>query len=196
MQYQAAKTFILNELDHHLSPSLLYHGKHHTLDVLKVTRQLCVLERVGRQNTLLLKTAALFHDTGFMRSTKDHEWHGCDIARTFLPQFGYTTADIEAICGMIMATKIPQSPKTSLEAILCDADLDYLGRPDFYPIGQTLFQELKNLGVLHDEQTWNRIQVNFLSAHQFFTPTNIAAREPVKQQYLNELRMLISTYSI
>jgi predicted metal-dependent HD superfamily phosphohydrolase len=194
MQYRAAKAFIINELKTKLSYNLTYHGLHHTLDVLTVTRALCVSERVERRDVLLLKTAALFHDAGFTRSTREHEQHGCDIARTFLPKFGYKTPDIETICGMIMATKIPQSPKTRLEGILCDADLDYLGREDFYPIGQTLFEELKWLGVLTTEQAWNRLQINFLNAHHFCTPTNIALRESVKQLHLNELRMLVATY--
>ncbi len=194
MQYRAAKAFIINELKSKLSPNLTYHGIHHTLDVLAMTRALCVSERVERRDVLLLKTAALFHDSGFTRSTREHEQHGCDIARTYLPQFGYKNADIEIICGMIMATKIPQSPKTRLEAILCDADLDYLGREDFYPIGQTLFEELKYLGVLTTEQAWNRLQINFLTAHRFCTQTNLALREPVKQLYLNELRMLVGMY--
>lgn len=54
-----------------------------------------------------------------------HEFEGCLIARTALPGFGYTGEDI-MICGMIMATKIPQSPTNILEEIICDADLDYL----------------------------------------------------------------------
>ena len=58
----------------------------------------------------------------------------------------------EQICGMIMATKIPQSPKNYLEQILCDADLDYLGRDDFYDIGGTLFKELKTYNVLDTEE--------------------------------------------
>ncbi|MEN9612685.1 MAG: hypothetical protein RLZZ628_3499 [Bacteroidota bacterium] len=194
MQYQAAKTFIINELKTKLSSNLTYHGIHHTLDVLAATRALCTAERVGRRDTLLLKTAALFHDAGFTRSVREHERQGCEIARTFLPQFDYQNGEIEIICGMIMATKIPQSPQTRLEAILCDADLDYLGRNDFYPIGQTLFEELKSLGVLTTEQDWNRLQVHFLTAHRFCTQTNLTLREPVKQFYLTELRILVASY--
>ena len=63
---------------------------------------------------------------------------------------------------MIMATKIPQSPRNGLEEIICDADLDYLGRDDFYEIGATLFEELKAYNVLQNEREWNRIQVKFL----------------------------------
>jgi hypothetical protein len=83
--------------------------------------------------------------------------------RENLPSFGYSEADITTICGMIMATRIPQSPANLLESILCDADLDYLGRDDFKKIGQTLFEEFTEYSILHDEQAWNRLQVSFLS---------------------------------
>ena len=35
------------------------------------------------------------------------------------------------------ATKIPQTPLTKLEEIICDADLDYLGREDFFEISRS-----------------------------------------------------------
>ena len=93
-----------------------------------------------------------------------------------------------------MSTKIPQSPSTLLEDILCDADLDYLGRDDFFTIGGTLFEELQAYNLIGDEQVWNRLQVSFLSAHRFHTRTNKTLREPVKQRYLEELQELVSTY--
>jgi hypothetical protein len=95
---------------------------------------------------------------------------------------------------MIMATKIPQSPQNLLEEILCDADLDYLGRNDFFPIGETLFEEMKTYHLIADEQTWNRLQVNFLTAHHYFTRTNKVIRESIKQNYLDKLRVLVASY--
>jgi hypothetical protein len=95
---------------------------------------------------------------------------------------------------MIMATKIPQTPTNLLEQILCDADLDYLGRPDFHHIGQSLFEEMQAYHLLNDEQAWNRLQVSFLSAHRYHTQTNKTQREPVKAAYLLELKQLVATY--
>ena len=169
MNYHAAKAFILDKLEQELSDQLTYHGLHHTLDVLYVTSELCYLEKISPYETLLLKTAALFHDSGFTVNNVEHEKLGCDIARKWLPQYGYTKIEIERICGMIMATKIPQSPQNFLEKIICDADLDYLGRDDFYEIGSTLFQELKAYNILTSEKDWNRLQVSFLENHTFFT---------------------------
>ena len=194
MNYTAAKTFILNKLEKELSDQLTYHGLHHTLDVLNITIALCDAEKISPYNRLLLKTAALFHDSGFTINNVEHEKIGCSIAREALPQFHYSAEDIEMICGMIMATKIPQSPQNHLEEIICDADLDYLGRDDFYPIGQTLFEELKMFKIIQEEEAWNRIQVDFLEKHHFFTATNIAKRKPGKEKYLIELKEIVAGY--
>lgn len=194
MKYRAAKTFILEKLKRELTDKLTYHGRHHTLDVLKITSELCEAENVSKKNTKLLKTAALFHDCGFTETYSDHEEKGCEIARKHLPRFEYSEKDIEKICGMIMATKIPQAPKNHLEEIICDADLDYLGRKDFYSIGNTLFQEFREYNVVQDEKAWNRLQVGFIGNHSYFTKTTLKRREAKKQKYLKELKKLVKTY--
>ena len=53
-----------------------------------------------------------------------------------------------------MATKFPQDPHNLLEEIICDADLDFLGRTDFYPIGNSLFEELQDYQLIGDLQSW------------------------------------------
>lgn len=194
MNFHAAKAFILDKLESELSNQLYYHGIHHTLDVLYTVEELCYYEKVTPYEEMLLKTAALFHDSGFTISPQEHERLGCSIARDHLPRYGYKPKEIERICGMIMATKIPQTPKNNLEQIICDADLDYLGRDDFYDIGRTLFEELKASNVLNSEEAWNRIQVSFLEQHSFFTRTNRKRRAPKKQRYLTELKELVAEY--
>ena len=194
MNYHAVKAFILNKLENELSDDLFYHGLHHTLDVLYITAELCYRERVSPYHTLLLRTAALFHDSGFTISNHDHEELSCQIAKKYLPRFDFSPKEVKAICGMIMATKIPQSPRNKLEKILCDADLDYLGRDDFYDIGHTLFEELKAYNILQTEEDWNKLQVKFLENHSFFTPTNQKRRSLRKNKYLRELREVVKNY--
>jgi uncharacterized protein len=48
--------------------------------------------------------------------------------------------------------------------------------------------------VLSSEESWNRIQVNFLEQHSFFTRTNRRRRAPKKQQYLRELKEIVAQY--
>jgi len=192
MEIEKAEKFILGLLSTHLSPTLYYHGLHHTLDVTNAALILAEEEGIQQEESLkLLKTAALFHDTGFLNIYKNHEEEGCGIARAQLPLYAYSEEQIDQICGMIMATKIPQSPKNRLEEILCDADLDYLGREDFEPISSSLFQELRARGIIENEKTWNSIQVKFLESHRYHTKSARDKRESSKQNRLAELRKLV-----
>lgn len=190
MQYKAAKAFILKKLKEELSPELTYHGIHHTLEVLEMVEEIALFEGgISDYDLELLKIAALYHDSGFTEGMDNHEMRGVDICNRHLPEFGYEEKEIELISGMIMATKIPQSPKNNLERIICDADLDYLGREDFYSIGNTLYEELRSFGVIKTKNEWNKIQVSFLTKHAYHTETNIVRRTSKKQAYLQELRV-------
>lgn len=108
----------------------------------------------------LLKTAAWLHDIGYIWDDKSHEERGCQFAKEFLPGWGFSIDEIDTICGMIMATKIPQSPNNLLEQIICDADLDYLGREDYFIISERLLDELKNSRELSPSE-WKKIQLGF-----------------------------------
>ena len=184
MDQQAAETYILGRLRDGLPAHRSYHSHDHTLDVYRTAITIALAEGVGGEDMDLLKTAALFHDSGFLIQDNEHEQGSCMIAREALPGFGYTDAQIDRICVMIMATRIPQDPVNELSRILCDADLDYLGRPDFFRIGATLFSEFKHYGVLTTEREWNELQVRFLEKHRYFPRRSRLVREPVKRRHL------------
>jgi hypothetical protein len=90
-----------------------------------------------------------------------------------------------------MATELPPKPKTTLERIMCDSDLDYLGRIDFIPVSNTLYDELKaqnKMGALND---WNKIQVKFLTSHSYFTDTANKLREVNKEKQIERIKNII-----
>lgn len=113
---------------------------------------------------------------------------GCSIAREALPEFGYSEAQTQRVCDPVMATKLPTGPKDALGMILCDADLDYLGRSDFFRIGATLFQEFKHYGIVKDERDRNELQVRFMESQTYYTPISRAEREPQKQVHLLKVK--------
>ena len=191
MDYTRLHADILLRLKEGLSPVLYYHGVHHTIDVMSALTQIANAEGVDEHDLALLQTAALLHDSGFLTTYTTHEEAGCSFSREILPGYGYTDEEITIICGMIMSTKIPQSPKTKLEEIICDADLDYLGRADFYPIANSLFRELQGRGTIDNENDWNKLQIKFLSAHSYFTQTSRRLREAEKQQRIEELKKIV-----
>ncbi|HPD65307.1 MAG TPA: HD domain-containing protein [Bacteroidia bacterium] len=194
MHYQKLEEFVLNKLRLELDPRLYYHGIHHTLDVLSACRKIGFSEGIHGDEMILLQTAALFHDLGFIRQYKGHEEVSCQLADDILPGFGYTRNHIQIVNEMIMATRIPQSPKSLLGQIICDADLDYLGRNDFEPIAHSLFKELMAFQLISGEEQWNRIQVSFISNHRYFTQTAISLREEKKQIQLKRLKEIVEAY--
>ena len=135
----------------------------------------------------LLTTAALWHDTGYIHTYKGHEGESCLLARQYLPGYGFTAEDINKICGMIMATKIPQSPQNKLEEIIADADLEYLGTSNAAVLANHLFRELNAIDPLLTEADWNRTEIDFLTAHKYFTGYCKANKEHIKQSYLQSL---------
>ena len=180
--------FVRNMLTRLLAPHHTYHDLDHTEDVLRITRQLCKLEGIDPYHTFLLETAALFHDTGFTVASKEHEAQSCVLARTHLPTFGFDNASIDIICGMIMATRVPQNPDTYLESILCDADLDYLGRNDYETIANTLRQEWESGGNKIEDEAWRELQLKFLKNHHYFTRSAISRRAEGKNQRIHILQ--------
>lgn len=188
MRFQAAKKYILTRLKKELPSHLSYHSLAHTQDVYDSAIRIMQTENIKGMDKKLLLTAALFHDCGFMLQMHHHEIISCNIVKESLPQFGYSSAQIDVICSMILATQIPQSPKNHLEEILCDADLDYLGRDDYKEISDKLFWELQVYGIITDETEWNKLQISFLEKHHYFTQTAQATRKAKKDNYLSDLK--------
>lgn len=196
MQFREAKKFILTKLKKELPRHLSYHSVEHIKDVYDSAKKLAKKEKVAGDDLVLLLTAALFHDSGFLIDQKDHEKLSCDVARKHLPDYGYKADDIERICGMIMATRIPQRPHNLLEQIICDADLDYLGRDDFFTIGDKLFAELNMYGMINTEDEWNRLQAGFLEKHHYFTATALKLRKEKKDQNLAIVKSKITNTTV
>ncbi|MCD6010365.1 MAG: hypothetical protein K0Q79_227 [Flavipsychrobacter sp.] len=170
----------MKKLKKELPRNLTYHSAGHIKDVYKSAKRLAKLEGIKGEDLLLLLTAVLFHDSGFLWQQYEHEKVSCEIVREYLPAYGYNEEQIERICGMILATKIPQSPKNHLEEIICDADLDYLGRDDFFRIGNGLYEELCMYGILNNEEDWNKLQAKFLEKHKYFTKSGKKLRKEKK----------------
>ena len=191
MRFAEAKKFILQKLKKELPKHLSYHSVEHVKDVVNAASSIGKSEGVKGEDMKLLLTAALFHDSGFLSGPKEHEKVSCEIVRKHLPDYDYSHEQIEKICGMIMATRIPQTPHNHLEQILADADLDYLGRDDFWKIGNKLFEELSVYGIIHDENEWNKLQLRFLESHHYFTNTALNTRKAKKDQYLAEVKSKI-----
>jgi uncharacterized protein len=200
--YAGACQYALNRLDTELLPKLYYHSAAHTrYDVVRATERLSRLEGVSEADHLLLMTAAYFHDLGFIELKEqtreayqqlNHEALSVQIAHSVLPGFGYSQADIEIIEGIIMATRLPQTPHNRLEQIMADADLDSIGREDFWSTSANLRIEMAAFGMPYSEEEWYQFQARFLSAHRYFTNAAHSLRDAGKERNLQGVYQLIT----
>jgi len=192
IQFTDIQEIILDKLEMDLPGHLFYHNVKHTVDVVTEVELIGWGEGCSDEEILLLKTAGLFHDAGHTIAYDNHEYYGTQIAMEMLPQFSYTPEQIERICALIMSTKLPPRPTNLLENIICDSDLDYLGRSDFIPVSNTLYEELKAQNKMGSLNDWNKIQVKFISGHQYFTKTARSLREVNKQLQIERIQSLIT----
>ena len=187
-QFADLQEIILDKLEKELPEYLFYHNYKHTIDVVNQAELIGYGEKVSDEEILLLKTAGLFHDAGHTISYQNHEYYGCQMSKEILPRYNYTDEQIEKICEVIMATELPPEPKTKLQRIICDSDLDYLGRADFIPVSNTLYEELKAQNKMGSLNDWNKIQVKFLSSHQYFTNSANKLREVNKEKQIERIK--------
>ena len=188
MQSEAyMQQYVIAMLKEQLPDYYHYHNYEHTLYVMDKVTEIGQREQCSKEEITLLRVAALWHDTGYTKSYANHEAAGCVMARQELPRFGYTATEIEAVCSMIMATKIPQTPTNKLEEIIADADLEYLGTNEAAEKANGLFLELSALIPSITKTAWDNMQISFLQSHHFFTPWCQQEKEPLKQTYLKQL---------
>ncbi len=193
MQYEQVYSFLINKLEKELPVYLCYHNAGHTRSVIAAAEELAVAENISGDDITLLKTAALFHDAGFLQQADGHEEISCILAREYLPAYNYSNEQIEEISRIIMATRLPQSPSGHLGQILADADLFYLGKEGYSVNAEKLFKEYKQTGIVKTESDWQLMQLEFLSAHRYFTRSAIEWLDKGKQKTVLELKAKVET---
>jgi len=193
MRYKEVKDFVIDKLKNELKPGLYYHNYKHTLDLLDCVEYLAKEEGIQGEDLMLLRTAAVFHDTGFLWQYDNNEPLGCEFAKEVLPDYDYTEEQIEKICEMIMATQMPQNPKNKLAEIICDADLFYIGRDDFFITALRLHREWsENSTRKITFKDWYLKQKSFVLSHEFFTEAARNLLTEKKQHNLSQIKELLA----
>ncbi|MCM4158655.1 HD domain-containing protein [Antarcticibacterium flavum] len=185
---------VINALATGVPAQFTYHDAAHTKYVLEQAEVIAKHENVTGRELLLVKIAALYHDIGFLKGREDHESLGCKIAGDDLQDSLLTKDEILKVCAMIKATQIPQQPKTHLEKIVADADLEYLGTKNFKRFGDKLYKELLYFDPELNPRKWDEIQMDFLTSHTYHTSYCKKFKEPVKQQNLEMVKERLLAY--
>ncbi|NOZ45190.1 MAG: hypothetical protein GXO79_00255 [Chlorobi bacterium] len=189
MRFYDLKNYVLRKIENELPKNQYFHNVKHAINFISHIDFIAHAEKVNSSELLLLETAALFYDLGFIKSYSDHEVKSLKFAKEILPQYGYNNEQIKQISDLLYAIKKNPTPKNKLEMIICDAYFDHLGSNEFNKLSRNLFKELvENKKFEDDFDKWNTEQLNFLENHVYFTETAKNFRNSYKQKTIDHLK--------
>ena len=150
--------------------ALPFHSVEHTKDVYNYCKTIAQYEEVFGSELEPVLIAALFHDTGMAETYVGHEEQSVEYAREFLKKQDYPEDRLKIVTDCIMATKMPQRPKTKVEKIICDADLYHLGIENYIFKNERLRAEWKTFfNRSYSDEEWYALNMDFLENQKFHT---------------------------
>jgi len=185
----AARNYVTDLFTHKLDPKFVFHSLDHTEDVAETCSRMSEYFRLGSDDHYVLMLAAWFHDTGYtLGFSTGHEEESVRIVTGFLHDHSVNEDIIHRVASAIKATRMPQSPVSMVEKILCDADLHHLATDDFKARNLLLKQEQEAVhGHKISKKDWRKNNIEFLNSHKFFTDYGKQALEEKKQENLLSL---------
>lgn len=188
MDFKNLELHILSFLKENLSDKLLYHNLQHSIDVAYFTEFIGKKENCTSLEITLLKTAALLHDSGFIKQYFHNEKYAIEFARQLLPDFDYHTNEIEIISSIIASTEVKVTPTTHLQKILKDADYYNFGLKQYTTSAMALREEMEFYGTSYSDVEWKNVQIKFLEKHQYYTQAAISEWLETKKINLDKLK--------
>ncbi len=182
------ENYIVQYFEEKMPAQYVYHDLQHTLNVVDGAKEIGAQYKLDDQEMELLVIAAWFHDTGYADGPEGHEKRSCEIAKAYLKDKEYSSADLKIICDCIMATKLPQNPDNLLEKIICDADLSHLGKSNYWDRCGKVRMEIANLNKsMMSEQEWIEFELNFIENHEYQTAVAKELYDKRKQKHIRLL---------
>jgi uncharacterized protein len=191
--FDAARQYALKRLQRELSPLIVYHSLAHTVEeVFSAANQIAAMQGVTDEDLLLLRTAALYHDIGFVEQYHYHEDGSVRILTAALPLYGYSPAQVGVVAAIVQATELPPRPHTFLEQIMVDADLSILGHANYLARNAALREELAAFGRVMTDVQWYGSQLQFIREHRYYTVAARSICDSQKQLNITAMAALLA----
>jgi HD superfamily phosphodiesterase len=184
-----AEQFVFDLLKNELDQTYLYHNHKHTERVLKSTREIIENSDVSKEEAQILEIAALFHDTGYIDGSENHEERSVEIATKFLKEQDVKQDFIDSVSHCIMETKFKDEPTTKLGKIIRDADASHFGKKYFSEASEFLRKELElRQNKVYSPSEWRNENIRVLAKkHQFYTDYALKNWQAEKDKNLSKL---------
>ncbi|HEY0059763.1 MAG TPA: Pycsar system effector family protein [Flavisolibacter sp.] len=186
----AARNYVTEIFTQQVKPEFVFHSLSHSEDVVEACSYMADHYALAEEDRLVLMLSAWFHDTGYSEGDgSEHEEKSARLATAFLQDRDVEERIVHRVSSAIAATRMPQSPVSQIEKILCDADLSHLATKDFKAKSSLLKQEREwLLGQDISKRDWRENNISFLENHKYFTTYGQQYLEPKKLENLNGLR--------
>jgi predicted metal-dependent HD superfamily phosphohydrolase len=166
-----------------------FHNLRHTEDVVAAVKDIGVRSDLTDEEFELVLVAAWLHDLGYKYGADNHEESSARLAEELLERLSVPTKKIKFISSAILATRLPQKPKTLVERVLCDADLYHLSNKTFEEKSELLREEWKATGFKDmTDQEWVQHNIDFMEAHTYHTPYGQTLLDEGKKKNIKRLK--------
>jgi len=191
IKIKAVEDHVKQLLNNRLPANLFFHDLNHTLKVKKAAVQLGKAEKLNKADIEILTIAALFHDTGFIKTYEGHEGESQIIAVTYLRDKGYPEDKIEQVKNLIRATDPKIVPASLLEKLICDADTAQVGQKKYLSYSDNLRKEweLNRKDYYPTDLQWEEENLDFLqNEHVFYTKSAKVAYQERKSANIAKVK--------
>ncbi|MFK7978411.1 MAG: Pycsar system effector family protein [Saprospiraceae bacterium] len=187
------ETYVIQLLNDRLPGNIYFHNVAHTLKVKEKAIKLAKLEKVSKEERLVLAIAALFHDTGFINTYEGHENESQNIAVAYLREKGYPEDKITKIKELIKITDPSIAPASLLEKIICDADTIHVGQKKYRTCSEALRKEweVNKEDFYPTDLQWEEENLSFLQKHTFYTKAAKENYQGRKSKNINKTKVRV-----
>jgi predicted metal-dependent HD superfamily phosphohydrolase len=170
-----------------------FHNIEHTKDVVNAVQIIGPQSDLSEEELESAIVAAWLHDIGYIDGAKDHEHNAALKAKELLERLGAPHRKQMEVTEAILATKVPQNPKSLVSKVICDADLFHLSSDQCEYKSTRLREEWAIIGdkKLTDEE-WLRTNLEFMEGHRYHTPYGQTVLQQGKKKNIKRLRKLIN----
>ena len=146
-----------------------YRGATHTINALQVVEEYIDNMRLGTYEAQILRLGVLMRDLGELNQIENGE-DGIALVKKLMAESGFTFVQTKVVADLVKAARHPHRPTNLLERIICDVDMEYLGREDHEQASEMFFQELYRNSMVSSREEWDQWQQELLETHQYHTP--------------------------
>lgn len=190
LRLQDMEEMFFKRLENELPVNLHFHNLKKTLAACSTAELIGRAENLNEEEMLIIRSAAVFLNSGYIKDYSRNEDYRCEFARDVLPRFKYSEEHLLKICHLLSVSFEKLSPANKLEKILYDTYYDFLGRVDLPELARELFNEQKEYGLAENEKDWIEKFIAFIQKHEFFTETANKMRAFPKEEQISRVKSI------